>query len=187
MYLLRPDGEYLQQRVRDETEGQTLRDAEGEGHHEHGEEGGYHVGVVDEPDMPDLAEHEGADEHEHRRRGLGGDQADERGEKEGEQEQGGHHERLDTRAPPFLYARRGLYTGVHRRGAQSRAGERPYRVSGEGPVYVGDLAALVHQTSPFSEPDERGEVVEDLDDGEGKKHAQQPVGQRPPDIHREEG
>src|SRR5215204_80615 len=95
MYLLRLAGEHFQQRVGDETEGQPLRDAEGEGHHEHGEEGGYHVGVVDEADVADLAEHEGADQHEHRRRGLGRDQADERGEQEGEQEQDTYHERLD--------------------------------------------------------------------------------------------
>src|SRR5215211_4180251 len=54
MYLLRPAGEHLQQRVGDETEGQSLRDAEGEGHHKHGKKGRYHVGVVDEPDVADL-------------------------------------------------------------------------------------------------------------------------------------
>src|ERR671920_1999240 len=170
--LLRLAGEQLQQRVRDETEGQPLRDAEGERHHEHGEEGRYHVGVVDEPDVADPAEHEGADQHEDRRRGLGGDQADERGEQEGEQEQGGHHERLDAGAPSLLYACRVLYVGVHGRAAQRRAGERPYRVRGEGPVYVGDLAALVHQTRPLGEPNKRGEVVENFDDGKGKQHAQ---------------
>src|SRR5829696_2573662 len=112
VHLLRLAGEHLQQRVGDETEGQPLRDAEREGHHEHGEEGGYHVGVVDEADVADLAEHEGADQHEHRRRGLGRDQADERGKQQGEQEQEGHHERLDARAPSLLYARRVLYVGV---------------------------------------------------------------------------
>src|SRR5215204_1630964 len=80
VYLLRLAGEHFQQRVGDETEGQPLRDAEREGHHEHGEEGGYHIGVVDEADVADLAQHEGADQHEHRRGGLGRDQADERGE-----------------------------------------------------------------------------------------------------------
>src|SRR5215211_4329710 len=54
MYLLRPAGEQLKQRVGDETEGQSLRDAEGEGHHKHGKKGRYHVGVVDEPDVADL-------------------------------------------------------------------------------------------------------------------------------------
>src|SRR5690606_23745159 len=180
-------GQQLDEGPGNETQGDAVDNGEGQRHDEGGDyhRGGF--GQVFPVDLYQAAGHQYGNEEQRRRGSKRRDGPCQRGKEQAQQKQRSNH----ARGQAGTAARGGASGGFHitggGRGTQQRAGHGGGAVSHQGAAQARQLAILFHQPGLLRDADQGAGGVEQIDEQEGKDHADQANFQGAREIQLQQG
>src|SRR5690606_5689316 len=160
--------EDLHQDIHDEPGADAHRDAVGERHQDHREQGGKTFFDVVEVDVLDQGAHEEPDQDQHRGGRLGRDETGQRGEEDREKEQHADSDGGEARSAPFGDSGGAFDVAGVRTDAGQAADGGAGGVDDQEGSDVGDPSVLVDQVRLFDDGRGRAHRVEEVREHEGE-------------------
>jgi len=163
-------GDQLDQRISNEAESNTVGDAVGQGHDDHGQESGEGLGEVVEINFHHGADHENPDDYQGRSGGFGRNQTGQGGDEESKQEEHARYNGGQAGASPFGDAGGAFNVCGHRAGSQQRPAHGADGVHRHGLAYLGQPPLFIQEAGTRPGADEGAHGIKDVDKEEGKDH-----------------